>query len=334
MRTNRRNLLNLSFTVVSSLFLSSMYRTVALAEGFRKLRIASVKFGSLSWLLETIKAEGLDKKYGLTIEIVETATNASTPVALYGGNADIVVTDWPWVLRQRAMGEKLRFSPFSASLGAVMVANSSSIHALSDLKGKKLGVAGTATDKSWLLIRAFSRSKLGGDLADWVTPQFGSAPLLNEQLRSSKIDGVLNFWTYTARLEAQGYRKVISMADVLSELGVYPQPALVGFVWNERLETEMLEAIRGFLLSVQDANKLLLETNGPWKRLQDQMKVTDENEFQLLIKAYRSGVRGYWTNTDMQAAEKIFAILNTLEKEELVGKELPFDTKAFYVPRT
>ena len=62
----------------------------------RKLRVASVKFGTLAWLLETIKAEKLDEKYNVALEIIETATNQSSPVALYGGSADVVVTDWPW----------------------------------------------------------------------------------------------------------------------------------------------------------------------------------------------------------------------------------------------
>ncbi len=33
------------------------------------LRVASVKFGSLSWVLETIRAEGLDKKAGVEISV-------------------------------------------------------------------------------------------------------------------------------------------------------------------------------------------------------------------------------------------------------------------------
>lgn len=333
MRMRRRIFNNFCGSLLLTLPISQKYVSFARANSSRKLRIASVKFGSLSWLLDTIKFEGFDKKHDFSFEIIETATNASTPIALYGGNADIVVTDWPWVLRQRTMGEKLCFSPFSASLGAVVVAQHSPIQTLSDLKGKKLGVAGSATDKSWLLIRAFSKSKLGGDLADWVIPQFGSAPLLNEQLKSSKIDAVLNFWTYTTRLEAEGYKKIISMSDVLSGLGINPQPALVGFIWKETLDTEILGTIKSFLASVQDANKILLESNAPWDYLREQMKVSDEKEFQALIKAYRSGVRGYWTETDMKAAEKIVSILNTIDNQEFLGKELLFDAKAFYVPK-
>ncbi len=86
---------------------------------------ASLKFGSLSWLLETIRAEGLAEKAGVNVIVVEVATNQAGPVALLSGDADVIVSDWPWALRQRAMGEHVKFAPYSSALGAVMVAQDS-----------------------------------------------------------------------------------------------------------------------------------------------------------------------------------------------------------------
>lgn len=101
------------------------------------LRVASLKFGSLSWLLETIRAEGLADKAGVNITVVEVATNQAGPVALLSGEADVIVSDWPWALRQRALGEHVKFAPYSSALGAVMVPPDSPIQKLGDLKGKK-----------------------------------------------------------------------------------------------------------------------------------------------------------------------------------------------------
>ncbi len=125
-----------------------------------------LKFGSLSWVLETIRAEGLAEKVGLKLEIIEVATNQAGPVALLSGDADVIVSDWPWALRQRGLGEHLKFAPYSSALGAVMVPKDSKIAQLADLEGKKLGVAGGAIDKSWLLLRAYSRKTLGKDIGD------------------------------------------------------------------------------------------------------------------------------------------------------------------------
>ena len=65
------------------------------------------------------------------------ATNQAGPVALLSGEADVIVSDWPWALRQRAMGEHTKFAPYSSALGAVMVAPDSPMKTLADLKGKE-----------------------------------------------------------------------------------------------------------------------------------------------------------------------------------------------------
>ena len=75
------------------------------------VRLTSVKFGSVSWLIETIRAEGIDKKRDLDLQIVEVANNPAAPVALLSGAADVIVSDWTWALRQRAKGGDQRIVP-------------------------------------------------------------------------------------------------------------------------------------------------------------------------------------------------------------------------------
>ncbi len=299
-----------------------------------KLRIASVKFGSLGWLLETIKAEGLDKKHGLSIDVVEIANNQSSPIALYGGSADVVVSDWTWALRQRGMGEAIKFAPFSSALGAVMVPDASPIKTLAELKGKRLGVAGSAIDKSWLLLRAYAKRSLGEDLAAITTPQYGAAPLLAEQMKDGRIDAVLNFWTYAARLEGVGFRRLISMADVMKALGIPQPPALVGFIWKEAAVPTLGPAFTAMLKASQEANAILATSDPAWDRLKPLMKAASEAEFVALRNWYRSGIPGPWGDADMKAAEKIMAILVESGDTELVGNGTRFDPKLFHTSGT
>ena len=215
------------------------------ADAVGTLRVASLKFGSLSWVLETIKAEGLAEAAGLKLVVIDVATNQAGPVALLSGDADIIVSDWTWALRQRGLGEHLKFAPYSSALGAVMVAKDSPIAQLADLQGKKLGVAGGAIDKSWLLLRAYSKKTFGKDVAQTAEPVFGAAPLLTEEMRSGRLDAVLNFWTYAARLSGAGYRKLIGMDEVLKALDINPVPSLVGFIWREETEAKNGAGDRG-----------------------------------------------------------------------------------------
>lgn len=298
------------------------------------LRVASVKYGTLAWLLETIKAEGLDKKHNLDLAVVEIASNQASPVTLYGGSADVIVSDWPWALRQRGMGEALKFSPFSASLGAVMVPENSEIKTLSDLKGKRLGVAGSAIDKSWLLLRAYTTKKLGADIGTSAVPQFGAAPLLAEQIKDGRLDAVLNFWTYTARLKGHGFRAVASMKEVLAELGIVPTPALVGFIWKKSSEAALGGAITAFLAAAAEGNQILATSDAAWERLRPQLKAQNEEEFRALVAGYRSGIPGPWTDAEMKAAETLMSLLIEGGDTDLVGNGTRFDPKLFYSPGT
>jgi NitT/TauT family transport system substrate-binding protein len=285
---DRRRVLFAGGAAVAGLGAPILVGAPVLAEA-RDLRVASLKFGSLSWVLETIRAEGIADKAGLRIVVVEVATNQAGPVALLSGDADVIVSDWTWALRQRGMGENLKFAPYSSALGAVMVPKESAIAGLADLQGKKLGVAGGAIDKSWLLLRAYSRETMGKDIAETAEPVFGAAPLITEELRSGRLDAVLNFWTYAARLSGSGFRKLIGMHEVLKALGIDPVPSLVGFIWREETEKMKGAEIAAFLDAVEKANAILAKSDSAWERVRGLVKPAT-CEFAAIKAFYREGI--------------------------------------------
>src|SRR3979490_917195 len=141
------------------------------------IRLAVQKTGTFAWELAVIRAHGLDKQADLSIEVIELASPEAGKIALRAGNADMMVSDWLWVSRERSLGAKLTFYPYSSALGAVMVPGSSPIRTLADLKGRKLAVAGGPIDKNWLLLRA-SMKQDGIDLKSESTIVYGAPPLL------------------------------------------------------------------------------------------------------------------------------------------------------------
>jgi NitT/TauT family transport system substrate-binding protein len=294
------------------------------------LRVASLRFGSLSWLLETMRAEGIADKLGLTITVVDVATNQAGPVALLSGEADVIVSDWPWALRQRAMGELVKFAPYSSALGAVMVAPNSPVKTLADLKGKRLGVAGGAIDKSWLLLRAYSRQELGIDMAQLALPSYGAAPLITEETRSGRLDAVLNFWTYAARLQGDNYRTIIGMDDVLKALGIDPVPSMVGFVWREQTEEAKSAEIAAFLTAVTQTNAVLATSDAAWERIRHLVKPENDAEFAAIKAYYRTGIPRPWTGAETKSAEKLTQVLVDVGGAQLLGSDTQFDPKLFH----
>ena len=322
---DRRQLLLAGGSVLAGLSLP-----VASASAAGSLKVASLKFGSFSWLLETIRAEGLADKAGLQIVVVEVANNQAGPVALLSGDAEVIVSDWPWALRQRALGEHVKFAPYSSALGSVMVAANSPIQTLADLKGKKLGVAGGAIDKSWLLLRAYTKRELGTDIAEMVSPSFGAAPLITEETRAGRLDAILDFWTYAARLRGESYRTIIGMDDVLKGLGIAPVPSLVGFIWREDTEAKKPAEIAAFLSVVEQGNAILAKSDAAWDRIRPLVRPENDAEFAAIKAYYRAGIPTPWTGAETRSAEKLTQILVDVGGPHLLGADTQFDPKLFH----
>ena len=171
------------------------------------LTVGAVQFGTLHWLLDVIKERKLDAEEGFELSTRMVATPGAANIALLGHEADVVVTDWFWVMRQRSLGGDYLFMPYTAALGGVIVPGDSPIKSVSDLKGKKIGVAGGPIDKSWLLLRAYGIKSGAGDLAAEATPVFAAPPLLNEQAAAGRIDALLNFWPFAVKLSPPAIAK-------------------------------------------------------------------------------------------------------------------------------
>ena len=45
----------------------------------------------------------------LTIDVIELASTEAGKIALKGGAADVIVSDWLWVARERSLGDNLMF---------------------------------------------------------------------------------------------------------------------------------------------------------------------------------------------------------------------------------
>lgn len=294
------------------------------------IKLSSVKSGSVAWIIETIRAEGLDKKHGFDLQVVEVATNSAAPVALLAGEADVIVSDWTWALRQRAKGQDLKFSSYSSALGSLMVPKDSPITSLADLQGKKIGVAGTGIDKSWVLLRAYSTKTTGKDIAKSADVVFGAAPLITEEFKSGRLDACLNFWTYAARLQGAGARQLLSMADVIKALGIDPAPPLVGFIWSEKAVAAKAVPVDKLLAAVADANAVLAASDDAWTRLKPLVKPASDEEMAAIKAYFRTGITGPWSADATSAAEKMTKLLIELGDTELVGDGTRFDPNLFY----
>ena len=148
---------------------------------------------------------------------------------------------------------------------------------------------------------------------------FGAPPLLAEKAKQGEIDAVLNFWPYAARLEAAGFKQLIGIEDVVSELGAKGEVAMVGYVFSEAWAKENLKAVEGFLRAAAKADELLATSNEAWEAIRPLMRAENEATFEALRRRYREGIPERSTAENEADAKVLYQFLRELGGEKLVG---------------
>jgi len=307
-----------------------LWASASFADERPTLKVGVLQFGTVNWELDVIQHHALDKANGIDLEVVGFASNQATKIALHAGEVDMIVSDWLWVSRQRAEGVDWTFIPYSRAVGALVVPPDSAIRSLADLKGRTVGVAGGPLDKSWLLLRALALKAHGLDLASETEQVFGAPPLLNKQIEGGNIDAVINFWHFSARLEARGYRRVTGVSDALAELGVTSDVPMLGYVFSERWADANRDAVLAFAAASRAAKAILQSSNGEWERLRPVTKAGDDETLAALRDGYRAGIPAHWGDTERADSEAVFGILAKLGGEKLIGKSNELQTGTFW----
>jgi NitT/TauT family transport system substrate-binding protein len=282
------------------------------------LRLGTLQFGTVQWVADIIRRHDLDIKHGFALRGSMLANTDAGRVSLMAGASDVILSDWPFVAVQRVSGTRLSFAPFSSATGGIMTAGDSPIQRLADLKGRKLGVAGGPADKSWLLVQAAAHAR-GIDLAAETRPVYGAPPLLGAKLQQGELDAVLTFWNFAARLEAAGFRQVVSVADCARALDISPRISMVGFVFREEWANSNRAAIDGFLDAVDDAQHLLATSDAEWEAVRPLMDADSDALFARLRARYLAGVARAGAAEQASGAARLLAVLHETGGAQATG---------------
>ena len=295
------------------------------------VRIAAQKTGTLAWELAVVRAHGLDRQAGLEIVTADLATPEAGKIALRGGSADVIVSDWLWVSRERALGSKLVFYPYSSALGAVMAAPTAPIQALADLKGRSLAIAGGPLDKSWLLLQAALKQD-GVELKTQASVAYGAPVLLAAKTLRGEFDATLNYWNIAADLEAKGLRRVAGIEDILPKLGARGATAMLGYAFDERWAAQNRDTVARFITVTRKAKGILASSDDEWQRIGPLAGVTDAAALRILRDRYRAGIPRRPIADEEADARVLYGVLARVGGAELVGPARELAPGTFYRP--
>jgi NitT/TauT family transport system substrate-binding protein len=315
--------------LIAAAFAGAVLASQALAEA-QVLRAHVLKFGTVNWELDTIKHHGLDAANGFTLDVHGVAGGAAAKVALQGGEADVIVSDWLWVARQRAAGKDYVFIPYSKAVGGVMVPKGSAAQSLADLAGQKIGIAGGPLDKSWLILQAYAETQ-GLDLAGATEQVFGAPPLIFKTALQGELGGAINFWHFMAKMEAGGMRKLIDVADAAEALGLDPETPLLGYVVRGEMLKEQPELVASLAAASRQAKALLAEDDAEWARLRPRMNAKTDAQFEALVAGFRKGIPAPGP-IDEAAAARMLELMAKVGGKDLVGDAMALPEGTFFAP--
>ncbi len=293
------------------------------------IRLGVMASGTLAWELEAIQHQGLLNDAPFRLETITLANQQAGKVALQSGSVDLIVSDWIWVSSMRAEGADYTFSPYSNSAGGLIVEAGSPIKSLADLKGKKLGIAGGELDKNWLLLQALGLQQ-GIDLNQSVEKVYGAPPLLEQQLKSHRIDALLTYWQFAARLEADGYQQLLNGEQIIQQLGIKSPVPSLGYVFKQSWGEQHRTALQQFLKAGQSARNQLCSDDGAWEKIAHLTETDNHNSQQQIRSRYCQGRIGSWTADNQQAADQIYQLLRQLSDNKLTGKAEQIQAGSFW----
>jgi NitT/TauT family transport system substrate-binding protein len=295
-----------------------------------RIRVAVQKTGTLAWELDVVKRHGIDHKLDLTIDTIELASTEAGKVALKGGSADLMLSDWLWVARERSLGDTLVFYPVSSALGAVMAPPSRPLlREVHDLKDKKLAVAGGPLDKSWLLLQAFAL-RTGVDLKREASIVYGAPPLLSQKALAGETDATLTYWNFCAELESKGFRRAIPMDTVMHGLGAKGPIAILGYAFDGNWARRNPTTIERFLAAAQEAKEILAASETEWQRLAPSLRISDANALAIYRRRYSDGIVRRLLAEEEADARALYLVLAQIAGARLVGPAPALPPGTFY----
>jgi NitT/TauT family transport system substrate-binding protein len=314
--------LRVAALVIGALFLAALFFAAlflaAPARASERLRIAVQKTGTLAWEIGVIRAQGLDKEADLDLQIVDVASLDAAIIALRSGAADIIVTDWLWVSRERSLGANFVFYPYSSAIGAVVTNPAKGVTSLRDLIGRKLAVAGGPLDKSWLLLQAWTR-RSGLDLRRATNVVYGAPPLLAEKAAQGEVDAALEYWNFCADLEARGFTRLIEIADVEKALGAEGPVAAIGYVFDGGFAAKHRDGLSRFFAVARRAKQQIATSREAWQIVAKQLPSKSPEALAAYQKYYARGIPDRAIADEEADARRLFKVLAEIGGSELVG---------------
>ena len=144
------------------------------------------------------------------------------------------------------------------------------------------------------------------------------------------MDATLNFWNFSAALEAKGFRRLAGVEDLLPKLGANGRTAMVGYVFDEAWASANRSVVARFLTMTREAKEILATSDAEWEKIAPLTGAADAATLRAYRDRYREGIPRRPIADEEADARILYRVLAAIGGQELVGPAQELDSGTFY----
>jgi NitT/TauT family transport system substrate-binding protein len=306
--------------VAACLFSSNLHADNAVSP-LPTLSLSVLQFGTAHWELDHILTHDLDRANGYQLDLRLVANLPASRLAVTSGSVNGAVADLLWSQFRFQAGTPYLYVPFSSQIGDIVVAEDSAISSVTDLAGKRIGVAGGPDSKGWILLQKVSLQQ-GINLAESAEVQFAAPPLLSQALKRGQVDAVVTYWHFAARLKGEGgWRSAFGMEDLLAAMELDRNLPVLGYVFPADWAGNHGPLIDRFATSLRQAKSELAGDESYWQRLRPIMGNPENGVFRALKDGFIAGTPEPLTDQRITDLHRLLALTGA-DSDNLMSAEL------------
>lgn len=279
--------------------------------------VSVLQFGTAHWALDHLKRQGIDHANGFDLDVHLVANLPASHLAVSSGNVDGAVADLLWAQARYEAGDPYVYLPFSSQIGEIVVPLDSPVRSVSDLPGRRIGVAGGPDSKGWVLLKRVAANQ-GIDLDSVAEVQYAAPPLLSQALKRGQLDVLVTYWHFAARLRASGdARSAFGMADLLDDLGLSHDLPVLGYVFHKSWADAHPGALAAFARALNQGNQSLAANDASWDALRPLMQSPDEATFRVLRAGLIAGFPGPLNQARIDDLRRLLTLAGTAPQRRM-----------------
>lgn len=297
------------------------------------VRIAGILSAGQGIFTTVMVDNGIDKEFGLDVEVVPIASTGQQWLALRDGSADVAAGSVLDLLRQRKAGlDAVSIGAFQTFVNPVLVKSDSSIQSLTDLKGKKVGTP-AVTLMDFMILRAAGKKAAGIDVGVDSTPVPAAPNLLNQLLDSGDVDAALQFDSLASGPLAAGtLRSIVRIPDLMQSAGFDSDSFYTLFNVSQSWIDAHPGAAEHLAQAFDKTFQLLQTDDAAWDPVLTEVGITDDAAKQGFIKAQRAILGPPYDSSLVAPTKELIDSLIAVSGPDDVGVT-EVDTDAFVFPK-